>query len=62
MAPASIRKARHTVGRRAVASAVHLQGADEGFLRDVHLAEGAHLLLAGLLLFQQLFFRVASPP
>ena len=36
-------------------SAVHLERGNERFLRDVHLAELAHLLLARLLLFQQLF-------
>jgi hypothetical protein len=34
--------------------AVHLQRGDERFLRDVDLAELAHLLLAGLLLVEQL--------
>src|SRR5689334_13637414 len=35
-------------------SHIHLQGGDEGFLRDVHLAELAHALLALLLLIEQL--------
>jgi hypothetical protein len=35
---------------KAPASAVHLQRGDEGFLRDVDLAELPHLLLAFLLL------------
>src|SRR3982751_2468203 len=38
---------------RALASAVHLQRGDEGFLRDVDLAELPHLLLAFLLLLQK---------
>ena len=33
---------------------IHLQRGNEGFLRDLHLAELAHALLAGLLLFQEL--------
>ncbi len=33
---------------------IHLEGGDEGFLRDLDLAELAHLLLAGLLLVEQL--------
>src|ERR1700690_2629502 len=37
---------------------VHLQRCDKRFLRDVHLAELAHLLLAGLLLLEQ--FALAS--
>ncbi len=36
------------------ASSIHLQGGDEGFLRDVDLAELAHLLLALLLLVEKL--------
>src|SRR5262249_58087737 len=36
------------------ASHIHLQGGDERLLRDVHLAELAHALLAFLLLLQQL--------
>ena len=35
---------------------VHLEGGDEGFLRDVDPAELAHLLLAFLLLVQKLAF------
>src|SRR5271165_7529491 len=35
-------------------SGVHLQGGQEGRLRNLHLAELAHALLALLLLFQQL--------
>ncbi len=37
-------------------SHIHLQRGDEGFLRDVDLAELAHLLLAFLLLLQKLAF------
>src|SRR5258708_23255423 len=37
-----------------VASAIHLQRGNEGFLRDVDLAELPHLLLAFLLLLQKL--------
>src|SRR4051812_20709101 len=37
----------------ALASAIHLQRGDEGFLRDVDLAELPHLLLAFLLLLQK---------
>src|SRR5581483_4978676 len=33
---------------------LHLQGGDEGLLRDLHLAELAHLLLALLLLLEEL--------
>src|SRR5258708_8263430 len=33
---------------------IHLQGGDKRFLRDVDLAELAHLLLAGFLLLEQL--------
>src|ERR1700748_3810467 len=36
------------------ASAIHLQRGNEGFLRDVDLAELPHLLLAFLLLLQNL--------
>ena len=35
-------------------SPIHLQRTNERLLRDVHAAELAHLLLAGLLLVQQL--------
>nr|WP_299651753.1 hypothetical protein [uncultured Tateyamaria sp.] len=34
--------------------AVHLEGGNESFLRDIHLPELPHLLLPGLLLVQQL--------
>src|SRR3974390_1261548 len=37
-------------------SAIHLERGDEGFLRDVDLAELPHLLLAFLLLLQKLAF------
>jgi hypothetical protein len=37
-------------------SAIHLQRRNEGFLRDVDLAELPHLLLAFLLLLQKLAF------
>src|SRR5690606_22298485 len=40
--------------RRAGSVVVHLQGGDEGFLGDLDPAELAHLLLAGLLLVEQL--------
>jgi hypothetical protein len=33
---------------------VHLQRGDEGFLRDLDIADLAHALLAGLLLLEQL--------
>src|SRR6201991_5380223 len=39
-----------------IASAIHLQRGNEGFLRDVDLAELPHLLLAFLLLLQKLAF------
>jgi hypothetical protein len=35
-------------------STIHLQRRDERFLRDIHLAELAHLFLAFLLLRQKL--------
>src|SRR5262249_53702312 len=38
------------------ASAIHLQRGNEGFLRDVDLAELPHLLLAFLLLLQKFSF------
>src|SRR5690349_24002426 len=41
---------------QAPASAIHLQRSNEGFLRDVDLAELPHLLLAFLLLLQKLAF------
>jgi len=34
----------------------------ERFLRNVHAADALHPLLAFLLLFEQFFFRVMSPP
>src|ERR1700748_2283104 len=37
-----------------IASAIHLQRGNEGFLRDVDLADLPHLLLAFLLLLQKL--------
>src|SRR5581483_783331 len=37
-------------------STIHLQGSDEGLLRDVDLAELPHLLLAFLLLLQKFSF------
>jgi drug/metabolite transporter (DMT)-like permease len=46
----------------AAATVITLQRLDEGFLRDLDLAELAHPLLAGLLLVQSLRLRVASPP
>src|SRR5271168_5421594 len=46
---------RRSKGRRIDACLrIHLQRGDERFLRDVDLAELAHLLLAGLLLLEQL--------
>ena len=40
--------------RRYASTIFHLQRGDECFLRDFHLAELAHALLAGLLLVEQL--------
>lgn len=40
---------------RSIRSIIHLEGFDKRRLRDFHFAELAHLFLAGLLLFQQLF-------
>src|SRR3546814_6700626 len=40
--------------RRSVLPVAHLEGGEEGGLRDLHVADLAHALLAGLLLFQQL--------
>ena len=53
---------RQTAYQRDVVSAIHLQRGDEGFLRDVDLAELPHLLLAFLLLLQKFALRVMSPP
>src|SRR3546814_17087238 len=40
--------------RRSVLPFAHLEGGEESGLRDQHVADLAHALLAGLLLFQQL--------
>src|SRR3546814_11066610 len=40
--------------RRSVLPVAHLEGGEEGGLRVLHVADLAHALLAGLLLFQQL--------
>src|SRR5215813_10820986 len=50
------RRMRHALAKQAAPSHIHLQRRDERLLRDVDLAVLAHLLLAFLLLLQQLAF------
>jgi hypothetical protein len=47
---------------RLVVVFLHLQRGDEGFLRDLDLAELAHALLALFCLSSSLRLRLASPP